>query len=127
MKNLLLATIILLISLNHVSASGPPPASLHPASRDTSYMVVVDTYNRTSMHRTPNIDHVNAIMHNYFPSSVNAEDYFGDGNYFEIRNYKYRFYVEKKRVVRKRNGEAKYKKLNKIYVITNFNRQKLYA
>ena len=101
MRNLLFALVFILTTSLTATDS----------AKYISYMVVVSIDNISSVHNTPDISHANNIIRNYFPSFVNVEDYFGDGNYFEIRNYKYYIYIEKKMAVRKLNGKIKYRKL----------------
>ena len=85
------------------------------ANAQVGYIYVIDYANGdTKGHKTKDIEVVNKSFENHFKQPYDLTKELKDSNYFESRNNKIRFYVEKKRMVATRKGKEKYRKIKRV-------------
>jgi hypothetical protein len=81
-------------------------------SAQTGYLVTISYAGKTSVHRTTDFNHVNKMIKSRYSFTVKEEVVFSEkNNSFEIFINNTLFYCEKRRVVVKKNGRVKFKKL----------------
>ena len=81
-------------------------------SAQTGYLVTITYKGKTSVHRTTDFNHVNKMIESRYFFKVEEKIVFSEKNKsFEIFIDNTLFYCEKRRVVTKKNGKVKFKKL----------------
>lgn len=83
-------------------------------AQEYGYLVSVDYKDKMIVRKVKTVEQVETILNDYFPKSeIHVEEFLKGGVYFEMLSTDMRIYVERKKIVVKKNGKVKYRKIKR--------------